>query len=322
MMMRWLNSLLFIFCICSTTLAAKKILDRVIVRVDNAVITQSDLDEAMMGSIADIKKNYPKEQWKTKLSELRQQVLQRMIDEYVCVRAARDLEVKVTDEEVEAHLKKLWENAGLKSKEAFREALEKEGMTWDEMWDSVKRQSLVSRVMQKEVYSKINITEADIKNYYAAHESVYKIPAAVHVALIMLPVSSGRKSEWDAAETKMNEIYNQLEAGADFSEMVKKYSRGPAVDSGGDIGFVESGKGLPEFEKVAYSLKVGEFSHPFKTPHGWSIIKLLDKRDASLKPLSEVKSDIKELLTMLRSRDLSETWLEKQRAKTFIERIK
>jgi peptidyl-prolyl cis-trans isomerase SurA len=321
-MKHWLIKSLIVGIFFIPAVQGEEILDRIITRVDQWVITKSDLEEASAQSIAEIQKTYPKSEWNAKISELQNQIMSRMIDEYVCAAAARELEITITDEEIDAHIKALRESAGITSDEQFKEELAREGMTLEEFKESIRRQSLARKVLQREVYSKVEVNKTDIETYYEEHLSVYEQPAKVRVALLLLGVNSPDDAAWVRTEEQAQTLYRSLTGGADFAELVKLHSQGPAVDQGGDIGFIEKGKGLPVFEDVAFALNVGDISKPFRTDHGWNIIQIMDRVDRTVKPVSEVSADIDKFLRMLKSRDLETEWLEKQRNRTFIERIK
>ncbi len=300
--------------------AEERVVDMIVARVDDSIITLSDLEEACAPSLADIRKNYPENQWEEKFADARQRVLMQMIDELVCVRAARDLEITVSDDEITAHITSIWKNAGIASEEEFREALKNEGVTIDEFRETIRRQFLTRRVLQREIYSKVKVTEAEIREYYEQHRSTYGEAGKVRVALLLVEVKSDSPQEWKVAEEKTREIYNQIKAGADFARLVREHSNGPETETGGDIGFIERGKGLSEFEEAAFSRAAGEIPEPFKTRYGWNIIKILEVVEPRTVPLEDKRAEIERSLQMLKSKDYEVEWFEKQRAKTFIER--
>ncbi len=310
-------SILLMGCVVE---AEERVVDMIVARVDNSIITLSDLEEACAPSLADIRKNYPENQWEEKFTDARQRVLMQMIDEYVCVRAARDLEITVSDDEVNAQIASIWKNAGIPSEDEFREALKSEGISIDEFRETIRRQFLTRRVLQREIYSKVKVTEAEIREYYEQHRAAYGEAGKVRVALLLLEVKGDSPQEWQTVERKIREIHDQIRAGADFSRLVREYSNGPETETGGDIGFIERGKGLPEFEEAAFSHPAGEIPEPFKTRYGWNIIKILEVVEPRTVPLDDKRAEIERSLQMLKSKDYEMEWFEKQRAKTFIER--
>ncbi len=305
----------------SMALFAAEPFDRIIVKVDNDIITLSDLEEVSAVSMEEIKSTYPPDQWDDKLKQLQDQILNQMINERVCVRVARDLEIQVTDQELDAHIQMLREKAGVSSDEDFNLQLAREGLTLDELRESIRRQSLARKVLQKEVYSKVDVPESLLESYYQEHRSIYAESASVRIGLLLLEVKDTDSAAWDRAEKTANEIYERIADGADFAEQVKQFSQGPAVDQGGDIGYLEKGKALPEIETIAFSMKIGDVSKPFRTDHGWNLIKILDLKNERIPPLSEKRDEIETILRQTRARDLEMEWFEKQRSRTYIEKL-
>ncbi|HDR4726076.1 peptidylprolyl isomerase PrsA [Bacillus cereus group sp. Sample62] len=103
-------------------------------------------------------------------------------------------------------------------------------------------------------------------------------------------------------ENEAKEIKKELDAGASFEELAKQESQDLlSKDKGGDLGYFNSGRMAPEFETAAYKLKVGQISNPVKSPNGYHIIKLTDKKD--LQPYDEVKDSIRKNLEAERIAD-------------------
>jgi peptidyl-prolyl cis-trans isomerase C len=95
------------------------------------------------------------------------------------------------------------------------------------------------------------------------------------------------------SEKEAQDVLSQLKGGASFEELAKKHSVDAAGPKGGDLGWFGKGAMIPEFEKVAFSLKEGETSGIVKTKYGFHIIKLTGKRAAGIRPFAEVKDQIK-----------------------------
>jgi len=304
--------------VASSMMAADN-LDRIVAKVDNAIITLSDIEEASFISIQEIKEKYPSQEWSKKIKQAKSQILSALIDEYVCLRVARENEIVVSEEEIEAQIQQLRNNAGIINEEQFTQELRKEGLTLEEFRESVRRQSTLRKILQREVYSKIAVKEGDIKTYYEENQNLFQQPAKAHIALLLLEVDGKDEALWERNWQKAMDIHQRLLEGGEFAELVKEFSQGPAKLQGGDIGYIEKGKTLPSIEEVAFVLSTGDFSEPFKTPYGWNIIKILDLKEENILALSEVRDDIEHLLRKINARDTEIEWFEKQRSRTFIE---
>ncbi|MBN1879243.1 peptidylprolyl isomerase [bacterium] len=298
---------------------AVEVVDHIIAKVDRSIITASQLREASQPSIEQIRQKYPPEEWDQRIHEVNSQILNQMINEAVCLRFARDNEVVISDAEVEATIMALRDNAGIKTEEAFLQQLAVEGITLDELKENLKKQSIVRRVLRSEVYSKIRVTESDIKDYYESNRDQYQSKAQVRVGVLMVDSESNGPLANAAAEKRIRDLYRQLSAGEDFADMVKNFSDGPSRDQGGDIGFLEEGKALPVIEEKAFQLEVGQFSEPLQTEFGWVIIKVLEKMDAGFKPLKDLRDEIEMTLREKKARQVEQEWFDRQRAMTYIE---
>jgi len=307
--------------VCVLSVFAESTLDQIIAKVDYNVITESELAEAMQPSLRQIKENYPPEEWDQRIQEIRRQILNQMINEFVCLRFARDNEIEATDAEVEATILNLRENAGILDDETFKKELAKEGITLEELKRNLGKQTIVRRVLRSEIYSKIRVTETEIKEFYNANRDRYLSRAKVRVAVLMIDTENTGLLSKAAAERKIYEAWEKLKNGADFSELVKDYSDGPERESGGDIGFIEEGKVLPVVEKTAFQMSEGQFSEPLETGFGWVIVKVLEKVESGLKPLAEFRDELEMIIRESKVKDMEQEWFDRQRAMTFIELV-
>lgn len=108
--------------------------------------------------------------------------------------------------------------------------------------------------------------------------------------MVMLPTSMTATEE-KAKETKIREAYQKLQDGVAFEDVVREYSEDPGTrDTDGRMRWLTTGRIVKEYEDVAFSLKEGEISEPFKSPYGWHIVKVIEKR--GIKPFDEMKKDI------------------------------
>ncbi|WP_025150361.1 peptidylprolyl isomerase PrsA [Bacillus sp. H1a] len=182
---------------------------------------------------------------------------------------------KVSDDAVNKEVQKAKDQYG----EQFKAVLENNRLK-DE--DDFKKQIKFKLAMNEAI--KKSVTEKDVKDYYKPEIK------ASHILV--------------SDENEANEIKKKLDAGASFEELAKQESQDIASkDNGGDLGYFGAGKMAPEFEKAAYKLKVGQISNPVKSPNGYHIIKLTDKKD--LKPYDEVKDSIRKSIEEERIADPS-----------------
>jgi peptidyl-prolyl cis-trans isomerase D len=151
--------------------------------------------------------------------------------------------------------------------------------------------------------SQVQVTPQELQNYYNQHREEYRVPEQVNVRHILIktpaPGPDGKVDEKavQAAKDKAESILKQLQAGANFADLAKKYSEDPgSKDNGGSLGWIQRGQTVPEFEQVAFSLKPGETSGVVRSTFGFHIIHVDARQDAHVKSLDEVKAQIEPVL--------------------------
>jgi len=139
------------------------------------------------------------------------------------------------------------------------------------------------------------VSAADVAQYYAAHQNQYKVDERVRVRHIL--IKSENPADDAAAKKKAQDLLNQIRGGADFAKLAKENSDDPgSKEAGGELGFLQHGTTVPEFDKMAFSLKPGQVSDLVKTRFGYHIIQTEERQNAHVKPLEEVKLQIVPLL--------------------------
>ena len=149
----------------------------------------------------------------------------------------------------------------------------------------------------------MKVTPQDLQSYYDQHRDEYRVPEQVNVRHILiktpLPGPDGKVDQKgvDEARKKAEDILKQVKTGANFADLAKKFSEDTAsAKDGGSLGWIQRGRTVPEFEKVAFSLPKGNTSDLVQSSYGFHIIRVEDKQDAHLKTLDEVKAQIEPLI--------------------------
>lgn len=276
--LRFLAISIFFLGLCAQSIAQDKpdpfVVDKIIAKVDNYVILKSELEGAYQNYITD--GNPPSELAKCDL-------LNRLIINKLLVAKAEIDSVIVTTQEVDSETEQrmgmILQNSG-NSPEQLEKAY---GKTLDqikvELRDQIREQKL-GREMQLKITKDISITPAEVKRFFnnVPTDSLPFYSSDVEVSQIV-KVAKISPSQEEEAKKELNSIRDQILGGASFSELAKKYSHDPsAQQNGGDMGYVGRGAMVPQFEAMAFKLKEGEISMPFKSPFGFHIMQLIDRR--------------------------------------------
>ncbi len=179
---------------------------------------------------------------------------------------------------------------GLAGKEA---GLDKDPEVKAEIEEQV-RMILARHYFERRILKDLKVSESEAQEYYLAHKKDYQLPERIQARHILIRVPEGAGPEDEAAALKKaREIRKKLLAGADFSEMARKYSEDPGTkDRGGDLGLFARGQMIPEFEEAVFKLKVGEISPPIKTRFGYHLVRVEARVPAQVQPYEKVKEQV------------------------------
>jgi peptidyl-prolyl cis-trans isomerase SurA len=274
--------LLALALVLAPDLFAGEVIDRILVRVNARIITQSTFDQRVRQNLQESGKPLSDKQ----ALETKKTVMEELVNESLLEDRARELDLATTDVEVEDYIKKLKEQNQVTTDEDFAKALATSGLTVEKLREQLRHSLAVQRVVGREVHSKIDLGEDALRLAYEREKETWRIPEQVRISEILIPRGDA------SGEAKALEVTQKLKAGTKFEDLVPRYSSGGTRDRAGDLGFVSKGELNPEIDKVVFSLPVGAISDPIATKFGWHIVKVIDKRAVSYKPFADVKAEI------------------------------
>jgi peptidyl-prolyl cis-trans isomerase C len=157
----------------------------------------------------------------------------------------------------------------------------------------IRKDVIINNLVEKEIISKIAVTEADAKKFYDENGAQFKKDSQVKASHILIGVEPTATAEdKKKAKEQAESILKEIKAGKDFAELAKAQSTCPSKTQGGDLGFFGKGQMVKAFEDTAFGLKKDEVSGVVETQFGYHIIKLTDKKEAETVPFTEVKDKI------------------------------
>jgi peptidyl-prolyl cis-trans isomerase SurA len=307
--------LLYVSIIPSRVLPAETC-NRVVAIVNNEVITQYELEKRIREvtgfSTDDLKTKEPQ-----RLGETRRKVLDLLIDEKIAEEKVKELNIKVTQKQVEATIQRMRENQRM-SHEEFLAQLEKEGLTHEKFQQKVRRDLERMQLVEFEVRSKIIIRDEAVKEYYERNKKDFGSAEKVRISGIFLilkrPDDSGEMME---IQRKGEEILSRIRAGEDFGELAKAFSDGPGAASGGDLGVFHPDQLEPQLRKMIETLKEGSVSGLLPRQNGILILKLVEKQEGKIKPLDEVSEAIYSILYREEVESRYQSWIQGLRESSY-----
>ena len=292
-------------------------LDRIVAKVNGDVITLMMLEKKIAVFLNQMKVagSFDNEIKKNKLMKT---VLDGMIDEKLQIQEAEKLGMAVTEEELQKALDSIYVANNI-TVEQFENILKSEGGNFDDYKKNISDQILVSRIVRMHVNSASSPGERSLRKYYRKNKKNFFVPEEMMLSHIMLiEESDSSDKEKQLLKKKAEEILRRIQAGENFSKLAKKYSDDVTAHTGGQLGVVGRGTMLPEFEEVAFGLKVGEVSNLVKTMNGFHIIKCDNIIPGYTKEFKLVKSEIINMLSSKNRESEYRKWMSELKKKSFI----
>jgi len=309
---------LFLFFGALSAPAGAAVVDRIVAVVNDEVITLSDLNEELDVIRQRTAATYKGQDIERLLAEARPHVLNRMVDRLLIGQEARKSGIVLKDEEVNEAIRDGLAQRKMRMEDLIA-SLAKEGATLEEYRRDLRDHLMKTKLVRREIRSKIMISDDEIGAYYQKHRDDYEGKETVRIQQILLPVpKNADEGQIRTIRQEAEAICQRLREGEAFELLAGRYSKGPAA-AGGDIGFVEKGVMLPEVEAVAFNLKIGEISDVISSPVGFHIIRVSDKRGAGLKPIEAVREEILRKIEDEKADKRYESWIEDLRKKSHIE---
>ncbi len=273
-----------------------RVVNRVAGIVNGDVVTLRDLEERAQPDLARAEAlPAGKERESARAAALRS-AFDAVVAEKLFASQVKELGVEVSEPEVDAVV------AEVKSRNALDDAsldraLAAQGMDRAAYRKAVKRDLESMRLVQLKIKSKLKVSDEDVRNYWQTHPQEFRTGEEVRVRHIFLALSE-KADPAEAARVKAlaEDLVRRIRAGEDFGKLARVHSEGPSAPEGGELGWLARGTVQPDVEKVAFALSPGEVAEPLRTPSGYQILELEERRGGKPRPLEEVKEAVRDRL--------------------------
>ncbi len=313
-MNRFKKFLILILFLSVPICAEAGVVNRVIAVVNDEVITQQDLNQLLSVLYAQYVHDFQGEELLKKMEDVKKDILIQVIEDKLVLSRAKELDVTVTDSEINDRLDYI--KSGFDLEEDFYKTLDAQGITVSDLKDRYRDQIMMKKVVDLEIKSRVGVLPSEVKDYYEKNTSEFKHGEKYKERHILIKADT--MVNFELAKVEMYTIFNRLRSGEDFSELAKEYSQGPNKDEGGDMGYIGRGEMLEELDEVLAKLESGKFSGPIRSDVGYHIIKIEDVKDFGYATLEDAQDAIKKMLFQQKFQEKLDEWLGGLRGKAYI----
>jgi peptidyl-prolyl cis-trans isomerase SurA len=309
------------------------IIQRIIVKVNGEIFTQTDLEARQVDILKDQNRQVKNPQdlqndvvLAKALAELTPNLLLDVVDELLLVQRGREIGASFSD----ANFAQTIENIKKQNKfddKMLEQALAQSGLTMNELRTNLERRYLVESVQRNEIMRNMQITEEEARQYYKSHPELFKKPATIMLREMFVDVPTSTKAgqtvfnaaEADEAKAKAEAARDRALKGEDFAKIVAEVSDAGSKANGGLIGPVVISELSEALAKVVQDLKAGQYSEIIRTARGYMFFKLESRSEEALEPFDKVKEDVSNRIAEGRLDGETKKHLDKLRAQALIE---
>jgi peptidyl-prolyl cis-trans isomerase SurA len=300
--------------------AKATVVEEIIARVNNDVITQSDYQHADMQLKEEIShdcQNCPADKLAAEYKDQQKDLLRGLIDQSLMVQRAKDMGLSVESDLIK-RLDDVRKQNNLNSIEDLEKAVEGSGLPWEDYKTQIRNGMLTQEVIRREVGSHINIPTEEVKTYYGAHSQEFTRPEQVVLTEIFLSTEGKSPEEMESVQKKTEDLRNRVVKGDDFNEIAKRYSEGSTAKDGGDLGTFQRGQLSPQLEGVVFKMEKGQITDVIQTKTGFEVLKVENHYQAGLQPLEKVENEVMNRLYMEKMQPTLRTYLGELREESYV----
>ena len=270
--------------------------------VGGETVSKEELNRLLAQARADAKKSrrpFPKD-GTPQYRQFRDQLVRHLVSRAQLVAAAEELDIEISDEQLEQRRKLLVEQYYGGSEKRYGEALAKQGLSEEEARADLER-SLIQQELFKDVGSDVKVTDAEVRKHYEKNKRRYATPARREIRQILV-----RTDQRALAQS----LVNQLKSGANFAQLARRYSRDPRATTSGGRLEIAKGDASRAFESVVFSVPRGRIAGPVLTTFGWHVIEALGPvQRGKTWAYAKVKEQIRQELLQKKKSDASSNYL-------------
>ena len=273
------------------------VVDQIVAKVNGDIVSQDEIQHLQRQNAQELRaQGVNGAQYQHELEQRDKDVLRDRIDELLLVQKGNELNINV-DSDVSKYIANIQRQSGITDTDKFHDWVRQQsGKSYEDFLSETKSAILTRQVVGEEVGRHINISDKEIEDYYNAHKKDFIRDERVFLSEILISIQGKDAAGIAAAEKKAKQIQAEAARGERFSDLARDNSDAATAKDGGVLGGYKKGDLASDIEQAVWNLPKGAVTQPVKLATGFEIFKIDDHTKQGLAPLSDVKSDIENLL--------------------------
>jgi peptidyl-prolyl cis-trans isomerase SurA len=320
-LLSWL--LLVCFAVLPPVLSADTVIEQIIARVNNQIITRTEYLRSKEQLKQEAQQQDPANADKI-VAERDKDVLRDLIDQQLLLEKGKDLGI-TAETEVIKRLDEMRKEMKLESMEDLEKAAVAQGISFEDFRQNLKNQIITQQVISKEVGQRMSISKEELQQFSDDHKSQMEQPEQIRLSELLVSTDKKDKAapvdesaQMAAAQAKADELLAQIRKGASFDDVAKKNSDGPTAAQAGDLGYFKRGALAKELEDKTFAMKPGNVSDVIRTKQGFVILKVAEHQMAGVPPLSQIEPKVQDAIYMQKLQPALRAYLQKLREEAYV----
>ncbi|MGI8770268.1 MAG: peptidyl-prolyl cis-trans isomerase [Acidobacteriaceae bacterium] len=293
------------------------VVEDIVARVNEQIITRSDYDRAMQ----QLEQDGKQQGWSAQdLANRKHDLLRDLVDQQLLLSKGKELGI-TGDTELVRRLDEIRKQNHLESMDDLEKAATQQGVSYEDFKQNIRNGIITQQVIRDEVGRHIQLSSAELQRFYQQHKDEFAQPESVRLSEILIPVGTGTDQAADlaAAQAKADGIAAKLKAGSSFEELAKADSTGSTAAQGGDLGEFRRGMLAKELEDKTFALQPGQITEPIRTKQGYVILKVTQHTPGGAPDLNAVRPQVEEAAFMSRMQPQLRLYLTQLRQQAYID---
>jgi peptidyl-prolyl cis-trans isomerase SurA len=299
--------------------ARARVVEKIAAVVGDEVVLASEVEQNAAPFMQQVSAINNATERAARAAALRREVLDRLIDEHLIEQQATELKLSVSTVDIDRTIEQIKKENGVSDAQLAQE-LRGQNMDMKSYRQMLKQQIKRMRVINIAVGSKVTVSDNDVQSYYDRHmKSGNNVQVKASHIFIAIPENADASTVL-AKEAVAKKLLNRAKAGEDFATLAKEFSEDPATRTeGGDLGYFGRDMLPKPIEEMVFSMSVGEVRGPVRADRGFHVIKLMDKRAKDVKPIADVREEIRAQLRQKEMERQTKNYLAELRKRTLVD---
>jgi len=298
-----------------------RVVEEIIARVNNEIITKSEYDKSLASAEEDAKQECENrctpQQLTTATDERKKSALRDLIDQALLVQRGKDMSISV-ETDVIKQLDQIRIQNKLPDMDALEKAVTSQGLNWEDFKNNIRSHLITQKVIGQEVGSHINIPESESKKFYEEHKAEFIGPESVALREIVVSTDGKKEADLPDLRKKAETARKRVDDGEDFSEIAKRMSDGTTKEQGGYLGIYKRGELAKPIEDKVFSMKKNGLTDVLETKQGFLILQVLEHYDEGQQSFDKVKEKIMNQLYETRMQPALRDYLKTLREQSYV----